>query len=160
MIIDKNDIAKSENDIYSSEKLITNNKFIVTIGPLLTSFAKISGIGRSIEYESKEEGGSNEFVHLIKKNSNLQSNTLILEKGVGRINPLVLSEDGMIRVGERLSMPGTIVILNSNNDISKIYGFEDIVIVKWEISQLDAQSSEVLIDKVELIHSGLTISKR
>lgn len=142
---------------FGSDNLINNNRFIVTIGPLLTSFAKVSGISKSIDYETKEEGGRNDFVHLIRKNPTVQSNVLRLEKGVGRFNPLVLSANGMIKLGVRIPLPGTIIVLNSNYDISKVYGFEDITIVKWEISDLDAQSSEVLLDKVELIHSGLTL---
>ncbi|MDF2881814.1 MAG: conserved hypothetical phage tail region protein [Clostridiaceae bacterium] len=142
---------------FGSDNIINNNRFIVTIGPLLTSFAKVSGIGRSIEYESREEGGRNDFVHLIRKNPSLQSNTLRLEKGVGRFNPLILSANGMIKLGVKIPLPGTIIVLNNNNDISKVYGFGDITIVKWEISDLDAQSSEVLLDKVELIHSGLVM---
>lgn len=139
----------------STQRLLSNNKFIVTIGPLLTSFSKISGISKSVDYETREEGGRNDFVHVIRKNTNIQSNILTLEKGVGRFNPLILSSNGMIKMGTKIPLPGTIIVLNNYNVISKVYGFEDIRIMKWEVSELDAKGSEILLDRVELIHSGL-----
>ncbi len=139
--------------------LVVNNKFIVTIGPLLTSFSKVSGIGRSIEYETKEEGGRNDFVHIVRKNVQHQNNILRLEKGVGRYNPLVLAADGTIEMGVRIPLPGTIIILNDNYQMSQMYTFDDIVVLKWELGDLDARGSEVLLDRVELMHSGLKMVK-
>ena len=139
--------------------LVVNNKFIVTIGPLLTSFSKVSGIGRSVEYETKEEGGRNDIIHVFRKNVQYQNNILRLEKGVGRYNPLVLAADGTIEMGVRIPLPGTIIILNDNYQMSQMYTFDDIVILKWELSDLDAKGDEVILDRVEIMHSGLKMVK-
>ncbi len=135
--------------------IVANNKFIVTIGPILTSFQRVSGIGRSVEYDSKIEGGVNDFVHVVRKNIQAQNNILTLEKGVGKYNPLVLAANGSIEMGVRIPLPGTIIILNDNYQMSSMYTFNDIVILKWELNDLDAKGNDILIDRIELMHSGL-----
>lgn len=158
-IFEENSIKKWDTNLkvknWGDTGLAVNNKFIVTIGPLLTSFSKVSGIGRSIDYETKNEGGRNDFVHVVRKNIQPQNNILRLEKGTGRYNPLVLAADGSIQMGVRIPLPGTIIILDDNYQMSQMYSFDDIVILKWELSDLDAQGGEVLLDKVEIMHSGL-----
>lgn len=158
-IFDESSVKKWDSNFkvksWGNSGIVVNNKFIVTIGPLLTSFSKVSGIGRSIEYETKEEGGRNDFVHIVRKNLQPQNNILKLEKGVGRYNPLVLAADGTIEMGVRIPLPGTIIILDDNYNMSQMYTFDDIIILKWELSDLDAKGGEVLLDRVELIHSGL-----
>ena len=140
---------------WDKNELIANNKFIVTIGPLLTSFSRVSGIGRSIEYDSRIEGGVNDFVHVVRKNFQVQNNILKLEKGVGKYNPLVLAADGSIEMGVKIPLPGSIIILNNNYQMASMYTFDDIVILKWELNDLDAKGNDILIDQVELMHSGL-----
>lgn len=158
-IFDENKIKQwdttPKDESFGTSRVVVNNKFIVTIGPLLTSFARVTGIGRSIEYETKEEGGINNYVHVFRKNTQVSNNVLRLEKGVGKYNPLVLAADGSIEMGVRIPLPGTIIILNDDYKISQMYAFDDIIILKWEISDLDAKGNEVLLDKVELMHSGL-----
>mgnify|MGYP004676963509 FL=1 len=43
--------------------------------------------------------------------------------------------------------------------MSQMYTFDDIVVLKWELGDLDARGSEVLLDRVELMHSGLKMVK-
>lgn len=142
--------------IYPNSGVLANNKFIVTIGSILTSFSKVKGIGKSIDYETKAIGGDNNFVHVVRKNAKVDSNILTLEKGIGRINPLILSATGEMEMGVKLPLPGSIIILDDNYEMKKMYTFEDIVILKWEISELDALGNQIIIDTLQFMHSGLT----
>lgn len=144
---------------WSSKELITNNKFIVTIGPLLTSFSKVTGIGKSVDYETRYEGGVNNYGHIFRKPNRPQTNILRLEKGVGKYNPLVLAASGEIEIGVKIPLPGTIILLDDNYEMRKMYTFDDITILKWEIGDLDGNGREILLDKVELMHSGLKMVK-
>lgn len=148
--LDENSITKLKTN-----SLLTNNKFIVTIGPLLTSFSKIKGIGKSINYDTKLEGGVNEFVHVIRKNEKAESNILTLEKGIGRFNPLALVGSNALELGVKLPLPGSIIILDDEFEMRKMYTFDDIIILKWEVNELNALGNEIAIDTLQIMHSGL-----
>lgn len=133
------------------EKLIPSHSFLVTIGPLVLSFAKVSNMVAQIEYDAVIEGGNNDYPHLFKK-AKTKPDTLVLEKGV-RTRATDVSFDLLLE-GMQVEL-GTILLLKDGIDLQKAFYFKRGLIVKREFSKLDAMSNEVLIETLEIAHSGL-----
>lgn len=133
------------------EKLVPSHSFLVTIGPAMFSFSKISNLMSSVEYDSIIEGGNNDYPHLFKK-AKTQPDTLILEKGVRtRSSDLTFN---LLTEGMQVEMV-TIMLLKNGTDLEKVFFFKKGMIVKRQFSTLDAMSNELLIETLEIAHSGL-----
>ena len=139
-------------NLFSSEqeKIVPNHSFIVTIGPLVFSFMKISNITSSIDYDSVPEGGNNDYPNLFQKQKN-NADTLILEKCV-KSGPAEAAFS-LLREGVQVEVVNVLVL---KNDIPvKNFFFQKGIIIKREFSTLDATRSELFIQKIEIAHSGL-----
>lgn len=133
------------------EKLVPGHSFLVTMGPLILSFSKVSNITAQIEYDAVVEGGNNDYPHLFKK-SKTKPDTLILEKGV-RTRFTDLSFELLL---EGLTVElGTILVMKNGIDLQKVFYFKKGLIVKRQFSNLDAMSNELLIETLEIAHTGL-----
>lgn len=133
------------------EKLVPSHSFLVTIGPAMFSFSKISNLMSSVEYDAIIEGGNNDYPHLFKK-AKTQPDTLILEKGVRtRSSDLTFN---LLTEGMQVEMV-TIMLLKNGTDLEKVFFFKKGMIVKRQFSTLDAMSNELLIETLEIAHSGL-----
>ncbi len=130
------------------ESLLANNRFLVSIGPLLMSFAKITNISDSLETEAIQEGGNNWSPQLLIK-PKTAAQTLVLERGVQTGSPSIL-----LSIGSQVEV-GTIMIMGQNRLPSKAYAFDSGLVTKWEIGELDAMGKDILIKKLEISHSGL-----
>ncbi len=133
------------------EKLVPSYSFLVTIGPLLLSFSKVSNLTAQIEYDAVVEGGNNDYPHLFKKPKS-SPDTLILEKGV---------RAGITDLGFELLMEGkqvelvTIMLLKNGIELQKAFYIKKGLIVKRQFSDLNAMGNEVLIETLEIAHTGL-----
>lgn len=133
------------------EKLVPSHSFLVTIGPAVFSFSKVSNLMSQIEYDSVIEGGNNDYPHLFKK-PKTQPDTLILEKGVRtRSSDLIFN---LLVEGMQVEMV-TIMLMKDGLDLEKVFFFKKGIIVKRQFSTLDAMSNEILIETLEIAHSGL-----
>ena len=110
-----------------------------------------------MEYEAISEGGVNDRVHYLPKPKQTLDK-LVLEYGIasGEMMRTTLTAGSVLNAG--------IVIMVMSND-GKIptatYTAKWGIVTKWEIDSLDAQSSGLLIKRVEISHTGLdeTINK-
>ncbi len=133
-------------------EMLPVNRFQVVIGNHILGFSKASNLEDSMEYDSYVEGGLNDAPWIWMKPSQ-QMHTLTLEKGA-QIRPLF---------GEKLTLlPGTeieggilLMVNDLSNQMARVFSCQQAVVVKWEISPLDALSGDMLIEKVEIAHSGL-----
>lgn len=148
------------------ESFLPGYNFIVYMGSLQMNFAKISGIDNEIEVETLVEGGVNDEVHILHKNRS-QGGRLIFENGVGNLKrPL----DALFKaslLGAYLRLPGTILVLSADKKkaadanavaekvVAKVYGYNGALPVKWSLQDLDAQTGQILIERIELIHQGI-----
>lgn len=130
------------------KEYISNNKFIFSCTGLLFSFSKISGISQSIETETINEGGYNDSPRfLLKPKTKLE--TITLEHGIRTRGTLGLT----LRIGMPVYI-GTIIIMDGLIP-GKIYAFEEGIVTKYEVGELDALNKTVLVRKLEISHSGL-----
>ena len=133
------------------EKLVPSHSFLVAIGPALFSFSRVSNLVSQIEYDAVTEGGNNDYPHLFKKPKS-QPDTLILEKGVRtRSSDLVFN---LLLEGMQVEMV-TILLMKDTIDLEKAFYFKKGIIVRRQFSNLDAMGNELLIESLEIAHSGL-----
>lgn len=136
----------------SINKLAPGHNFLLLLGPLKLSFSKITGIDNELSIEMIHEGGVNDRVIPLYTPKKTYGK-LIFQHGIGDFN-LMNQNFTMASFGHLLQLPGTIVSF-SNNKIHRIYCFTQCAPVKWSISELDATNSSVIIDTIEVIHSGI-----
>lgn len=121
----------------------------VHIGNSTYGFAKVSNLVQEQEYDSIQEGGRNWSPVFFRKPKS-KFDTLVLEKGVKATAPnpnAKLIEVGMKLAGVIISIGGTDAYLR--------YTFDEGVVTKVELDNLDAMGNSVLIRKAEIAHTGL-----
>ncbi|MDR0222458.1 MAG: phage tail protein [Oscillospiraceae bacterium] len=115
-------------------------------------FQKISGIGGKIEVEYIHEGGRLDCAYPIR-GTKKSAGRLAFEKGCGFLNPL-RSPAGFVP-GKRIGKTCSIIIPGTGGTVKKAFAFDGGLIVSWECTPLDAKSGELIIDKVEIEHTGI-----
>lgn len=134
----------------SREKLVPSHSFLVTIGDVTFSFSKVSNLVAQIEYDAVVEGGNNDYPHLFRKPKS-KPDTLILEKGVR-----TRKTDSEFELVEGMQVElVTIMLLKDGVNLERVFYFKKGIIVKRQFSNLDAMSNELLIETLEIAHSGL-----
>lgn len=133
------------------DKLVSSNRFIVSLGVGVFSFSKVSNITTEIDVDTILEGGNNDTMHIVQKQKQ-KPDTLVLEKGArARLSDPLYS---LLAVGLSIEM-ATIIVLNHSVTPQKAFYFKRGVITKRVLSTLDAMSSEILIETMEIAHTGL-----
>jgi phage tail-like protein len=136
---------------------VVGNRFSVSIGPIMMSFSKIKNISRDIEVDVLKEGGVNDYVHVLQKQYTTP-HKLVFEHGLCESS--MLSMLTPLLVGKILPFSGTINVRDAKGETVSSYSFgEPIVLLKWEIGDLDALGNKVLIESLEVAHSGISVDK-
>ncbi|MGI6778044.1 MAG: phage tail protein [Acetivibrionales bacterium] len=134
---------------------MSNFLFRVIIGPELRgNFARVSGLENEIEFEEYREGGVNDGVYYFP--TNIRHSRLILERGVMNLNPMEAWYSAVLS-GVMIRYSGMIMLINSFGIPMKIWAFKDAYPVKYVGPELNAQSSEVAVTRMEIIHGGLEV---
>jgi phage tail-like protein len=136
--------------------VLPNSNFVLSIGNDLLSFSKVSNISRTMEYETFNEGGLNTMVRSFTKPKQ-QQEILVLEKGVSVARNKIIdvyTKLGLL-VGKKISQAVILVVLGDDDNKDRFYTFDEGIVVKWELGDLDALRSEVLVERFEIAHSGL-----
>lgn len=135
---------------------VVGNKFSVSIGPINISFARVRNISREIQIDILQEGGVNDYVHVLQK-PYTTPHKLIFERGIA--DGSILSKLTPLLVGKKLPFSGTITVKNSEGKSVGSYSFAEPIILKWSIRDLDAlNNNTVLLESLEVAHSGITVS--
>lgn len=114
-------------------------------------FTRVKGLSREVKFESYREGGVNEYEH--KLITQVSYPVVILERGLA-LDDLwtwaLATADGEVR---RRTI--RIRLQNEANEKMWAWQVEYALPVKWTASDLDAQSSPVVMETLELAHHGL-----
>lgn len=132
------------------EQFLTNHQFTVKIGSSTYGFAKVTNLVQEQEFDSIQEGGRNWSPVFFRK-PKTKFDTLVLEKGVKSAKPAEGSK--LIEVGMRMS--DVIITVGGGEEAYLQYTFDEGVVTKIEIDNLDAMGNAVLLRKVEISHTGL-----
>jgi phage tail-like protein len=127
-------------------------RFLLEIDEITSGgFTRVKGITREVKHESYREGGVNEYEH--KLVTQVSYPVVVLERGLA-LDDLwkwaIAAADGDVR---RKTI--RIRLQNEANEKMWAWQIECAIPVKWTASDLDAQSSPVVMESLELAHHGL-----
>lgn len=131
-----------------------NQRFIVCIGTERLSFAKVSNLESSIQYDTIQIGGINDFVY-VTPSPVKQAQTILFERAIQQKNGILDKMRPGIRLGKRLEIMIVKTDEKKRSKIDRKYYITDGLVTKWEMTPLDALGNEVLIQKFEIAHTGL-----
>jgi phage tail-like protein len=127
-------------------------RFLVEIeGITGGSFTRVKGLGRELKHESFKEGGVNDYEHKLVSLASYPP--LVLEHGLAL--PMLWqwvdnAVNGII-VRHKIS----IRLLNESGLPAWTWHADHALPVKWSCTDLDANSSQILMETIELAHHGL-----
>lgn len=127
-------------------------RFLVEIEGITSGgFARVKGLSREVKHESYREGGVNEYEH--KLLTQVLYPVVVLERGLA-LDDLwkwaLAAADGDVH---RRTI--RILLQNEANEKAWAWQVEYALPVKWAASDLDAHSSPVVMESLELAHHGL-----
>lgn len=127
-------------------------RFLVEIEGITSGgFTRVKGLSREVKYESYREGGVIEYEH--KLITQVSYPVVILERGLA-LDDLwtwaLATADGEVR---RRTI--RIRLRDEANEPTWAWQIEYALPVKWAASDLDAQTSPVVMESLELAHHGL-----
>ena len=129
--------------------------FLVEIeGLIVGGFSKVDGLESTIETQDYVEGGRNDYVHKVLKGTTYVP--LVLSHGLTDIDTLWAWHD-RVRRGVIQRKNGTVMLLDTQRLPVMWWNFAQAVPVKWVGPSFDASAdSQVAIERVELVHRGIT----
>lgn len=127
-------------------------RFLVEIEGITSGgFTRVKGLSREVKIESYREGGVNDYEH--KLVTQVTYPVVILERGLA-LDDLwtwaLATADGEVR---RRTI--RIHLQNEANEKTWAWQVEYALPVKWTTSDLDALTSPVVMETLELAHHGL-----
>jgi len=129
-------------------------RFLLEIDGITSGgFSRVKGLSREVKYESYREGGVNEYEH--KLITQVSYPVIVLERGLALDNLWKWALDVADGIVE--SKRKTVLIRLQNEAGENVWAWqvERALPVKWSVSDLDAQSSQVVMESLELAHHGL-----
>ena len=128
--------------------------FAVEIGGVVVGgFSEVSGLSSEIELESYQEGGLNDFVHKFPKHTTYPN--LVLSRGLVNIDLFYIwykaTSQGWIQ-----QLNGTILLLNDQQIPVMWWTFKKAYPVKWQGPTFNASSDAIAVEKIELVHQGIS----
>lgn len=127
-------------------------RFLLEIDGITSGgFTRIKGLSRELKHESYREGGVTEYEH--KLVTQVSYPVVVLERGLA-LEDLwgwaLAAADGEVK-------RKTIRIRLQNEADEKVWAWqlENAIPVKWTASDLDATSSQTVMETLELAHHGL-----
>lgn len=131
-------------------------KFRVEIdGIFVAGFSEVTGLAFETETETVEEGGVNDFVHILPKRTKRQN--IILKHGITDNDVLWNWYQDVVN-GKFKRKNGCIVLqyVDKNEEEKRRWEFYRAYPVKWTGPELRAESSTVAFESIELVHEPVT----
>lgn len=127
-------------------------------GTEVAHFQECSGLKTSAQVFEIEEGGLNGMTH--KRPGQSRWENIVLRYATNTSQPLLAWRDQFLqdRFGSRPMNSGAIIVYDNDHRELRRYSFTKAWPVSWEGPQLNAGSSELAVETLELAHEGLLIS--
>ncbi|MDQ6891903.1 MAG: phage tail protein [Acidobacteriota bacterium] len=127
-------------------------RFILEIDEIASGgFTRVKGLAREAKFESYREGGVNEYEH--KLITQVSYPVLVLERGLALDDLWTWAQDAADGNVTRKTL--RIRLQDEANEKAWAWQIESAIPVKWTVSDLDAQTSPVVMESLELAHHGL-----
>lgn len=127
-------------------------RFVLEIDGIESAgFTRVKGISREVKHESYREGGVNDYEH--KLVTQVSYPVVVLERGLALDDlwnwALAVADGEVTRKTVRIRLH------NEADEPAWAWQIEYALPVKWTASDLDAQTSSVVMESLELAHHGL-----
>jgi phage tail-like protein len=123
-------------------------------GFLLGGFSECTGLDSTLEVEEYREGGVNDRIHRFP--TRFTFGNLTLSRGVGFGEALWLWHEEFL-AGRGTRRNGLVVLANELRAPVKMWSFQRGIPVKWTGPALNASSSAVAIEQLEIAHERLEL---
>jgi phage tail-like protein len=114
-------------------------------------FSRVKGIGAETKIESYREGGVNDREHKLATLTTYGN--IVLERGV--VDARLWDWHRDVVEGRIKRRTLSIIVLDETGTEAKRWHADAAYPVKWSTADLDAASSQVLVESVEFAHHGL-----
>ncbi|NHN32422.1 phage tail protein [Paenibacillus agricola] len=121
-------------------------------GLYVGGFTEVAGLQSETEMIEYMEGGVNDFVHYFPKQK--KHPRIVLKRGITRTRDLWDWYEGVSN-GKIVRKTGTIILYHTDGYEICRWNFLESFPVKWTGPELNATSSGVAIESIEIVHSGL-----
>ncbi len=128
--------------------------FVEIEGILAGGFSECTGLQVETEFYEYREGGQNEYVHHFAGATKYPP--LILKHGLTPIDGLWVWHQDIVSEGKIERRNGTIYLLNRQRLPVIWWDFKEAFPYKWTGPELRADSGDVAVESVELVHRGLS----
>lgn len=136
-------------------------RFRVVLNGSQYGFSKVVNLAAKMEYDSVAEGGRNDSPLLMRKLPQTHG-TLTLERGLRRRGA------GDQEGGGAGMKPGTVIrefLLFVDEDkktkkAARVYSFDLGIVISVDGGELDASDNRVVVERMEIAHTGLNEVKR
>jgi phage tail-like protein len=139
-------VAK-RNDPYSSFRFLVEIDSLVVAG-----FSEVSGLQAETQIEDYREGGVNDYVHKLPKETTYSN--IILKRGITDSEVFWKWHQDVVN-GNIKRRSGYIVLLDSEKKETWRWNFVDAYPAKWSGPDLRADSDAVAFESIELVHNGI-----
>ncbi len=125
-------------------------------GLLFAGFSDVSGLNVEIETERYQEGGVNNYVHILPKNAKYQN--IVLKKGIAYSSAMW---DWMKDVAGGIikQRNGRIILMDYNGNEIWYWKFQNAYPVKWTGTDLSSTGDKPFIETMELAHTGIQMER-
>ncbi|HYG80284.1 MAG TPA: phage tail protein [Pyrinomonadaceae bacterium] len=129
-------------------------RFLVEInGTLAGGFSEVTGLEVRTEVDEYREGGVNDYVHKIAKETRYPN--LTLKRGITDVTDLWEWHQQIVG-GDIQRKTISVVLLDSLGEEKWRWVFRDAYPVKWNGTDLNATGNTVAVESVEFAHHGMT----
>lgn len=135
-------------DILTLTRKATAYNFMVFLGPLKVSCARVSGVENVLDTTTVSEGGVNDRVYTLEAPAQTEK-TLILERGIClSLN----AAEAVLTPGYRFATDILVFVLDIEGVPRFTYSFSGCYVKKVSYGDLDASKSEVLMEHAEIAY--------
>lgn len=121
------------------------------LNPLDIRFRKVSGLNATIETQEIKEGGENQFSYRLP--TRIRYENLILERGLVTGSFLTLEFNRTMSFFQFNPGNALVVLLNQDGVPHSSWFFMKVYPVRWSVSDLDADQSQIVVDTMELAYT-------
>ena len=127
-------------------------RFLVEIdGIAAAGFMRVKGVAREVRVESVREGGVNDYEH--KLFTQVAYANLVLERGLAQ--DTLWNWAQAVSNGDIERKTITVALQDHDGSTRWTWHVDHAYPVKWSVSDLDANTSQVTMESVEFAHHGL-----
>ncbi|MCC4769569.1 phage tail protein [Methanosarcina sp. DH2] len=128
-------------------------RFRVEIGGIIVAqMSEVTGIQAQTDTETYEEGGVNNFVHILPKRTKFSN--LVLKRGITDLDQLWQWHQDVVN-GRFERRDGSIILMDSEGNDRWRWEFSGAYPVRWTGPDLKADSSTIAFETIELAHQGI-----